>query len=212
MSHTTHVPPGWQRYADQAYQQGRAEVHAQYQGAAQYAHAPVQATQPPPMPHPMPHQAMPPPAPAAEAPPKTFAFEGINANVMTVISMVGFVAWVTYLGTTQLQSLQVGQERTEDKIDRTASEIKGLVSNYTASTTDRFKRLEDELKARSLSRFSRSDMEVWCAKTERLNADIKWRCGPIITQLSGHTPPIWENAIPAWATATTEPPAAGTTP
>lgn len=123
--------------------------------------------------------------------PSTFAFESLNVNVLTIASAFVFVVWATYFGTTQFQSLQVGQERAENKIAQTAAEIKTVVSNYAATTSERIQRLEDEAKVRALVSVSSTDLEIWCAKTERLNADIKWRCSPV-GQRTGSLPPIWE--------------------
>lgn len=190
MSQNQNIPPEWRRYADSAYQQGQAEAQAHYQKIPSPQYAYVEA-------------------PKNGNGRNASMVEGLNANVMTVISAIGFVVWATYFGTTQFQSLKTGQERTEDKIEQTAIEIKNVVSNYTTSTSDRIARLENEVRAKTASRFSKGDMELWCAKTEQLNADIKWQCAPVLNQVTESMPPIWNGVSPSWSTATTELPRVG---
>lgn len=192
MSQDHNIPPEWRRYADSAYHKGQADAQAHFQKipAPQYAYVET-------------------PQHAKSAPRGASMIEGLSANVMTVISAIGFVVWATYFGTTQFQSLKTGQERTEDKIEQTAIEIKNVVSNYTTSTSDRIARLENEVRAKTASRFSKGDMELWCAKTEQLNADIKWQCAPVLNQVTETMPPIWNGVSPSWSTATTELPRTG---
>ena len=191
MSQPPNIPPQWQRYADSAYQQGQAEAQAHYQKIPSPQYAYVETRQ-------------------KNGNGRPSMVEGLSANVMTVISAIAFVVWATYFGTTQFQSLKTGQERTEEKIEQTAIDIKNVVSSYSAATSDRILRLEEELKTRTLSRWTKTDMEIWCAKTERLNTDIKWRCGPVLPQMT-NMPPIWEGVAPSWSTATSELPRAGGT-
>ena len=191
MSQSPNIPLEWRRYADSAYQQGQAEAQAHFQRTTpQYTYVET----------------------AGDRQSKTrngSMIEGLNANVMTVISALGFVVWATYFGTSQFQNLQNGQIRTENKLEQTAIEIKNAVVNGIATTTDRVARLENEVRAKAASRFSKPDMELWCAKTEQLNADIKWQCAPVINQMTENMPPIWNGVSPSWSTAITEPPRAG---
>ena len=94
----------------------------------------------------------------------------LSIPFMVAISvMVGGLTLIVPLawwGGTQVTLLQSSIDRLSEKIATVAIPI-----------NERIARIESELSARTLSRYTRTDHELFCAKAERANAKTGWTCG-----------------------------------
>ena len=106
------------------------------------------------------------------------SFETIHLPILMVVTALLFTTAATYYGTNQFNDLKNAIGDLTRKID-TSTENMSL----------RITRIEAEFQARDASRYTRIDHELWCLKTERINAG--WRCGDLSVTKADATPPIW---------------------
>lgn len=120
-------------------------------------------------------------------------FENIHLPILLVATALAFVAAVTYFGTMQFNDVK-----------NAISDLSRKVDGVTDNMTQRITRMEDDLKSRTASRYTRQDHELWCLKTEKLNPN--WRCAGVLQNQADASPPIWDGQkeaavglLPRWA-------------
>lgn len=84
--------------------------------------------------------------------------------------LIGAVALVgaTYTATTQFNEIKTAIERLGDKL---TSEL--------GTQANRIGRLEAEMQARTVDRYTKTEHELWCSRTEQANAANGWRCATL---------------------------------
>lgn len=108
-----------------------------------------------------------------------------KVNVPLLLVLIGAVALVgaTYTATIQFAEIKSAIERLGDKL---VNELTGQAAHIS--------RLESEMNARTADRFTRSEHELWCSRTEQANAAIGWKCANLEGRLQ-FAPRLhgWEN-------------------
>lgn len=98
-----------------------------------------------------------------------------QVTIPIVLAIAGAVVLVgaTYAATNQFNDIKASIRDLSHKID-----------SLTGNLEQRINRLEEDTKDRTRDRWTRSDHDLWCARTERVNAKLGWRCA----DLSGGLP------------------------
>lgn len=89
-------------------------------------------------------------------------------NVPLLLVMIGGVALVgaTYTATIQFAEIKSAIERLGYKL---VTELGGQSA--------RIGRLEADMQNRTADRYTRTEHELWCSRTEQANAALGWKCG-----------------------------------
>lgn len=88
----------------------------------------------------------------------------INMPVVMAISGAVFLMGITYVATQQFAELKFAIEKLTSKMDTLASDLAGRIAR---------------LEQASGERWSKSDQEYWCVRTEHVNAGNGWRCAEL---------------------------------
>ena len=121
----------------------------------------------------------------APQPKRTINAENITLPMLMVVSV---------LITTGIGAWWAGAQFTEVK--NTMERLADKMSVLAVPINERISRIEADLTSRTQSRWTKADHELFCARTEQINAHIGWKCGNHIVNggvmgrdLDG--PPIW---------------------
>lgn len=123
----------------------------------------------------------------APAPARETSVNKITMPVVMACTAALFLIAATYTATTQFGEIKYSIDRLTREITQMSNEL-----------TNRVNRLEQLDTERRKDAWSRADHELWCARTEALNADAKFRCSdfgvhrippPSVPPLSTTPPP-----------------------
>jgi len=91
-------------------------------------------------------------------------------SVPLLMVLIGAVALVgaTYTATTQFNDIKVAIERLGDR----------LTAELGTQAT-RIGRLEAEMQARTQDRYTKTEHELWCSRTEQANITTGWKCADL---------------------------------
>lgn len=91
-------------------------------------------------------------------------------SVPLLMVLIGAVALVgaTYTATTQFSEIKIAIERLSDKL-----------SSELGNQSGRIGRLEAEMQARTQDRFTKTEHELWCSRTEQANVNTGWKCAQL---------------------------------
>jgi hypothetical protein len=108
------------------------------------------------------------PMPAAsQYPPQPgLSVERVTVPLILFVSASAFIGWVSWFGTTSINSIQ--------------SEIKGIsvsLNNYIDQQNERTARIEDAIEKRTSERWTKTDQQLFCARTESIPGNKGWKCG-----------------------------------
>lgn len=92
----------------------------------------------------------------------------MTVPLLLVGSLVVFVSVGTYLVTSNFSEIK------HSLVD-IASKMEDLKNNLA----DRIDRVEREADVRSRDRYTRTQHDLWCSRTEQLNAGIGWKCADV---------------------------------
>lgn len=110
--------------------------------------------------------------------------EKLTVPLLLFVSAVGFIGWASWFGTTSINSIQ-----------SSIKDISTTLTNYITVSTERVDRIEQVLEKRTAERWTKTDQQLFCAKTEALPGNKGWRCADAdngYMRLDG--PPIWDTA------------------
>lgn len=93
-----------------------------------------------------------------------------SISVPLLMVLIGAVALVgaTYTATSHLNEIKVAIQRLGDKL---AVDI--------GNHSDRIGRIETELQNRTADRYTRSEHDLWCSRTEQANIASGWKCASL---------------------------------
>lgn len=117
------------------------------------------------------------------------SFETIHLPILMVVTALLFTTAATYYGTNQFNDLK-----------NAINDLSRKIETNTENMSARITRIEAELQALPATRYTLSDHELWCLKTERINEG--WRCGDFSAKKADASPPIWagqKDQASAWS-------------
>ncbi len=105
--------------------------------------------------------------------------------IALVVTGFAFVAWATYYGTGTLKNIETSQERILNKVE-----------TYAQRSDERAARLEAALAKSDREGFSKTDHELWCAKTEAILNNKGWKCAETESgRAAFDSPSIWDGHL-----------------
>jgi hypothetical protein len=123
------------------------------------------------------------PLAAGPIPPQSgTSVERLTVPLLLVVSAGAFIGWASWFGTTSINSIQ--------------SEIKGIsvtLNNYIERQDERVDRIEQQIDKRTAERWTKTDQQLFCARTESMPGNKGWKCGETengFARVDG--PSIWE--------------------
>lgn len=99
----------------------------------------------------------------AAQPPMTI--NKINMPVIMAVVIGVFLMGITYAATNEFSDLKHAIDRLTDRLEQGVDAM-----------GRRIDRIEKDLGERTADRWSKTDHEIWCARTEQLNSDINFKC------------------------------------
>ena len=129
---------------------------------------------PAPRPHPTGYhypQSSHPEAVFLNAPREETSITKMTVPLLLVGSLVVFVSVGTYLVTANFSEIKHALTDISEKME----DLKGDIA-------DRINRVEREADQRTKDRYTRTQHDLWCSRTEQLNSSIGWRCADIDDQ------------------------------
>lgn len=129
---------------------------------------------PAPRPHPTGYhypQSSHPEAVFLNAPREETSITKMTVPLLLVGSLVVFVSVGTYLVTANFSEIKHSLTDIAEKME----DLKGDIA-------DRINRVEREADQRTKDRYTRTQHDLWCSRTEQLNSSIGWRCADIDDQ------------------------------
>jgi len=86
----------------------------------------------------------------------------VFGGALALVSATGGITYSATMAFTQLKSsIDTLSEKVTQKLD---------------SQDERIGRLERDVSDRTADRYTRTDHDLWCSRTEQLNAKLGWRC------------------------------------
>ena len=91
---------------------------------------------------------------------------------MVILTMLGAIWW----GSQQFSSLQYELRDLSRNMTTLPQQFTQQIKLMGDAIGERMTRVEAELSARTASRWTRADHQIWCLKTEAENQQLGWRC------------------------------------
>lgn len=114
-----------------------------------------------------------------------FSGKQMSVEKMTVPLLMFFGALSVVVG------LSVFATRTATTLEQGITTLTATLNNYIVRADDRMTRLENDITKRTTERWTKTDHELFCARTEALPANKGWRCARTHDGLRADEPPIW---------------------
>ena len=92
----------------------------------------------------------------------------INMPILFVIPLVLFVATSVSLVVSNFSEIKSSLASLSNKIERLAGDLGGRID-----------RVELEARQRSQDRYTKTQHDLFCARTEQVNSSIGWKCGDV---------------------------------
>lgn len=105
------------------------------------------------------------------APREDTSITKMTVPLLLVGSLVVFVSVGTYLVTANFSEIKHALTDIAEKME----DLKGDIA-------DRISRVEREADQRTKDRYTRTQHDLWCSRTEQLNSSIGWRCADVDDQ------------------------------
>lgn len=113
----------------------------------------------------------------AEVPQRSTSVSSLNVPFLLVIAgaiaLVSITGGITYSATIQFTEIRTAIERLTDKFIARSD-----------SQDARIDRVERAMSEKTLDRYTRTEHELWCSRTEQANAAIGWKCANLEGRLN----------------------------
>lgn len=120
------------------------------------------------------------PIPAQPQP--STSVERVTVPLLLFVSAAAFVGWASWFGTTSITAIQ-----------SSVKELSVTLNHYIERADERVDRIEKTLDARSAERWTKSDQQLFCAKTEAMPGNKGWKCGETENgRAAFDAPSIWQ--------------------
>ena len=119
-----------------------------------------------------------------QAPPST-SVERVTVPLILFLSSALFIGWASWFGATSINQIQ-----------SSVKELSVVLNNYIQRQDERVDRIETVLERRTAERWTKTDQELFCAKTESIPGNKGWKCADTehgFVRIDG--PSIWDGVM-----------------
>lgn len=99
---------------------------------------------------------------------KSVSMDNITVPLILVFFGAAGLVSATYFATRELSDISNSLQ----SISRDVTDVRTTVNRKLGE-------YEEELSKRTADRWSKTDHDIWCAKTEVINSAIGWKCAPV---------------------------------
>lgn len=100
--------------------------------------------------------------------------EGLTIPIVMAISILVSAVLLAWWGATQFATLKSANDIAYTNVTNSIERLGEKILSITEPINERIARLESKLERGVVDRWSKTDHDLWCAKTESINRD--WRC------------------------------------